>query len=315
MISQYGQGNPAVIGALFDEINRREGEGSIYTLDSAGAVLSIPRWSTGLPELDAIIGGGMPRGRVIEIYGAEGSGKTSLLYHLCARHAQALDIPIEGTFDAARAKVFGCKKGQLFVYRAKFGEDALNKTIKFAKAGIPLVGIDSIPSMLPRDDFEKIIKNAENDKNDEVRVAGIAGMLNTKLPVVEQVIEVSGTTLIFINQIRDKMQAVLFGEKTQTPGGHKIRHSCSLRLMVARRAWIEVPNKNPANVAENEKVGMIMKCKVVKSKVCNPLGECELPFFFDRGFVSFDDIATIRKDIMKKNVEKFGKKAKKQEGE
>lgn len=312
MPSHYGQGDPAVLGALFDEVNRREGEGSIYTLDAAGANLAIPRWSTGLPELDAIIGGGMPRGRVIEIYGAEGSGKTSLLYHLCARHAQALDIPIEGTFDAARAKVFGCKKGQLFVYRAKFGEDAINKTIKFAKAAIPLVGIDSVPSMLPREDFEKIIKNAENDKNDEIRVAGIAGMLSKKLPVIEQVIEVSGTTLIFINQIRDKMQALLFGEKTQTPGGHKLRFSASLRIMVARRAWIEVPNKNPANVAESEKVGMIMKCKVVKSKVCNPLGECELPMFFDRGFVSFDEITTIRKEIMKRNAAMY-KKAKQED--
>lgn len=314
MLSQYGQGDPAVIGALFDEINRREGEGSIYTLDSAGAVLSIPRWSTGLPELDAIIGGGMPRGRVIEIYGAEGSGKTSLLYHLCARHAQALDIPIEGTFDAARAKIFGCKKGQLFVYRASFGEDALNKALRFARAKIPLVGIDSLPSLMPRADFEKIIKNAESDKDEDVKMAGIAGLLSKRLPVISQVIDVSGTTLIIINQIRDKMQALLFGEKTQTPGGHAPKFYSSLRLMVARRAWIEVPNKNPANVAENEKVGMIMKVKIVKSKVCNPLGECELPFFFDRGFVSFDDIATIRKDIMKKNAEKFGKKTKKQEG-
>lgn len=312
MPSQYGQGDPAVIGALFDEINRREGEGSIYTLDSAGAVLSIPRWSTGLPELDAIIGGGMPRGRVIEIYGAEGSGKTSLLYHLCARHKQALDIPIEGTFDAARAKIFGCKKGQLFVYRASFGEDALNKALRFARAKIPLVGIDSLPSLMPRADFEKIIKNAESDKDEDVKMAGIAGLLSKRLPVISQVIDVSGTTLIIINQIRDKMQALLFGEKTQTPGGHAPKFYSSLRIMVARRAWIEVPNKNPANVAENEKVGMIMKCKVVKSKVCNPLGECELPMFFDRGFVSFDEITTIRKEIMKQNIEKY--KRAKQEG-
>lgn len=312
MPSQYGQGDPAVIGALFDEINRREGEGSIYTLDSAGAVLSIPRWSTGLPELDAITGGGMPRGRVIEIYGAEGSGKTSLLYHLCARHAQALDIPIEGTFDAARAKIFGCRKGQLFVYRASFGEDALNKALRFARAKIPLVGIDSLPSLMPRADFEKIIKNAESDKDEDVKMAGIAGLLGKRLPVISQVIDASGTTLILINQIRDKMQALLFGEKTQTPGGHAPKFYSSLRIMVARRAWIEVPNKNPANVAENEKVGMIMKVKIVKSKVCNPLGECELPFFFDRGFVSFDDIATIRKEIMKQNIEKY-KKAKQED--
>lgn len=310
MPSRYGQGDPAALGAIFDEINRREGEGSAYTLDTPGAVLKIPRWSTGLPELDAIIGGGMPRGRVVEIYGAESSGKTSLLYHLCAQHEQALDIPIEGTFDASRAKVFGCKKGQLYVYRARFGEDALNKTLRFALAGIPCIGIDSLPSMLPREDYEKIIKNAEADRDEAPRVAGIAGLLNGRMPVIENAIETTGTTLIFINQIRDKMQALLFGDKIQTPGGHKMRHSYSLRIMVARRAWIEVPNKNPANTADTEKVGMIMKCKVVKSKVCNPLGECELPLFFDRGFARFDEITTIRKEIMKKNLERFKGKAK-----
>lgn len=299
----------AAVGALFEEISRREGDGAIYTLDGPGSVLHLPRWSTGLPDLDAIIGGGMPCGRVIEIYGAEGSGKTSLLYHLCARHKAALDIPIEGTFDAARAKVFGCRKGQLYIYRAKFGEDALNKTIKFAKARIPLIGIDSLPSLVPRDDFEKIEKNADNDKNESPRVGGIAGLLTNYIPVVEDVIEATGTTVIFINQIRDKMQALLFGEKTQTPGGHKIRHSYSLRIQVARKAWIEVPNKNPRAVNETEKVGMVMKCKVTKSKICNPMGECELPFFFDRGFVSFGEIADIRKEIMRNNNEKY-KKAK-----
>ena len=300
--------NLIAINALFDEINRREGEGSIYTLDTAGANLAIPRWSTGLPELDAIIGGGMPCGRVVEIYGAEGSGKTSLLYHLCARHAAALDIPIEGTFDAARAKVFGCKKGQLFVYRAKFGEDALNKTIKFAKAGIPVVGIDSLPSLMPRDDFEKILKNAENDKNEALRVGGISGLLTNYMPVIEEVIENTKTTLIMINQIRDKIAALLFGDKVQTPGGHKIRHSYSLRIAVARKAWVEIPNKNPANCAENEKVGMIIKCKIVKSKVCNPLGECELPMFFDRGFVGFEEVVPIRKELMKQRLEQYGRK-------
>ena len=104
----------------------------------------------------------------------------------------------------------------------------------------------------------------------------------------------------------------MFGEKTQTPGGRKLKHACSLRIQVARKAWIEIPNKNPRKTEANEKVGMIMKCKVVKSKVCNPMGECEIPLFFDRGFVSFDDVQAIRKELMKQRAEQFGKRVPKE---
>jgi RecA/RadA recombinase len=98
----------------------------------------------------------------------------------------------------------------------------------------------------------------------------------------------------------------IFGEKTDTPGGRKLKHACSLRIQVARKGWIEIPNKNPAVSSQSEKVGIIMKAKVVKSKVSNPFGEAELPFFFDRGFVSFDDVNPIRKELMKKRKEEFG---------
>lgn len=235
------------------------------------------------------------------------SGKTTLLYHLCSLHPLCLDIPIEGTFDADRAKVFGNKPKQLLIYRAKYGEDAFNKTIQFAKAGIPLIGIDSVPSMIPREDAEKVLKSAEKDSIEEQRIGGTARLMNKYLPTIEEIIELTGTTLIMINQVRDKMNAMLFGEKTDTPGGHKLKHSCSLRIQVARRSWIEIPNKNPANTASTEKVGLIMKCKVVKSKVCNPQGECEIPLFFDRGFVSFDDVNDIRKEIMHQRSQEFKK--------
>ena len=129
--------NKQEIIKLCNDINKREGEGSIYSIGSKHANLKIDRWSTGIEDLDAIIGGGMPEGRVIEIFGPEGSGKTTLLYHLCGLHQLCLDIPIEGTFDAGRAKVFGNRPKQMLIYRAKYGEDAFNKTIKFAKAGIP----------------------------------------------------------------------------------------------------------------------------------------------------------------------------------
>lgn len=304
--------NKKEIIALCNSINKKEGEGSIYSIGSKNANLKINRWSTGIEDLDAIIGGGIPEGRIVEIFGAESSGKTTLLYHLCGLHELCLDIPIEGTFDAERAKVFGNKPKQMLIYRAKYGEDALNKTIKFAKAGIPLIGIDSVPSMTPKEDAEKVLKSAEKDSIEEQRIGGTARLLNKYLPTVEEIIEVTGTTVIFINQVRDKMNAMLFGEKTDTPGGRKLKHACSLRIQVARRAWIEIPNKDPRNSAKTEKIGLIMKCKVVKSKVSNPMGECEIPLFFDRGFVSFDEVPSIRKEIMKQRAQQFGKRVPKE---
>lgn len=304
--------NKKAIIALCNSINKKEGEGSIYSIGSKNANLKINRWSTGIEDLDAIIGGGIPEGRIIEIFGAESSGKTTLLYHLCGLHELCLDIPIEGTFDAERAKVFGNKPKQMLIYRAKYGEDALNKTIKFAKAGIPLIGIDSVPSMTPKEDAEKVLKSAEKDSIEEQRIGGTARLLNKYLPTIEEIIEVTGTTVIFINQVRDKMNAMLFGEKTDTPGGRKLKHACSLRIQVARRAWIEIPNKDPRNSAKTEKIGLIMKCKVVKSKVSNPMGECEIPLIFDRGFVSFDEVPSIRKEIIKQRAQQFGKRVPKE---
>lgn len=298
---------------LCNDINKKEGEGTIYTLGSEHANLAIKRWSTGIEDLDNIIGGGMPEGRVIEIFGPESSGKTTLMYQLLGRHPLCLDIPVEGTFDADRAAVFGNKPKQLLVYRAKWGEDALNKTLKFARAGIPMIGIDSVPSLVPKEDAEKVFKSADRDSIEEQRIGGTARLLNKYLPVIEEVIEDTGTTLVFINQVRDKMNAMMFGEKTDTPGGRKLKHSCSLRIQVARRAWIEIPNKNPKNSAANEKVGLVLKCKVVKSKVCNPMGECEVPLFFDRGFVSFDDVKEVRKELMKQRAEQYGKRVTKKD--
>lgn len=299
--------NKQAIIQLCNAINKKEGNGVIYTLGSKNANLKINRWSTGIADLDAIIGGGMPEGRVVEIFGPEGSGKTTLLYHLCSMHQLCLDIPIEGTFDAERASVFGNRAKQMLIYRARYGEDALNKTIQFARAGIPLIGIDSVPSMVPKEDAEKVLKSADRDSIEEQRIGGTARLLNKYLPIIEEIIEVSGTTLIFTNQVRDKMNAMLFGEKTDTPGGRKLKHACSIRIQVARKSWIEIPNKNPVNSATTEKVGFIMKCKVVKSKVSNPMGECELPVFFDRGFVSYDDVKDIRKELMKQRTEMYGR--------
>ena len=208
---------------------------------------------------------------------------------------------IEGTYDEERAKSIGVKPKQMIVYRANYGEEALNAVIKFAKAGIPIIAIDSVPACQPKDDIDKIEKDSQN----EMKIGGVARLFSKTLPSIVRICEETGTTLILVNQVRDKMNAMLFGEKEDTPGGRAIKFYSSIRIKVARRAWIEIPNKNPAISSENEKVGIIMKAKVSKSKVSNPFGEAELPFFFDRGFVSYDDIKPIRSELMKLRKEQF----------
>lgn len=302
--------NKQKILKLCKDIEKKNGEGSIFSLGSKHSALKIPRFSTGIEDLDYALGGGMPKGRIIEIFGVEGSGKTSLGYHLMSRCEMGLYIPIEGTFDASRAKVFGNKPKQMLIYRATFGEDALNKTIDFASAGVPIIIIDSVPACIPKDDKDKALKNLE----DQNRIGGVARLFSRALPELSEICETTGTTLILINQVRDKIDAMMFGEKTDTPGGKAIKFYSSVRIQLARRAWIEIPNKDPRNTAKNQKVGLINKMKVVKSKVCNPLAEIEVPMFFDRGYVSYDDIQPIRKELMEKNNNMFNKGKLKEEG-
>lgn len=288
------------IFALCEQIKKKEGEGSIFSLGKDNG-LKMMRWSTGIEDLDRIIGGGMPCGRIVEIYGTEASGKTSLGYHLSSRHEMALDIPIEGTFDAERAKIFGNTDDNLIIYRAKYGEEALNQAVKFAEAGIPIIVIDSVPACKPREDIEKLKKMAETGTENTERIGGVARVMHRYLPLLEEICERTGTTVILINQVRDKLDALPFGEKTDTPGGRAPKFFSSIRIQVARKGWIEIPNKDPHNTATNEKIGMITKCKIVKSKVSNPMGECEIPLIFDKGFVSFEEMQEIRKERMKNN--------------
>ena len=290
----------AEISKLCKDIEKKSGKGSIFTVGK-NASLQIPRWETRIEALDNIIGGGMPKGRIIEIFGPESSGKTSLMYWLMSLHSLGLYLPIEGTYDEERALQMGVQRGKMIVHRANYGEEALNDVLKFAKAGIPIIGLDSVPACQPKEDVQKVEKDAEN----EVRIGGVARLFSKMLPSIVRVCEESGTTLILINQVRDNMNAMLFGDKDTTPGGRAIKFYSSLRIKVARRAWIEIPNKNPNISANTEKVGLIMKAKVQKSKVSNPFAECEMPFFFDRGFVGYDDIVPIRKEIMKQRKEQY----------
>lgn len=302
------------IESLVRDISKKEGSGSIHGIGSTSGSLDVPRWSTNLPDFDDMLGGGMPEGRMIEIYGAESSGKTTLGYHLCSLHQVCLDVPIEGTFDAKRAKVFGNRPKQMLVYRGinerermLWGERAFNKLIVFAEKGIPLELLDSVPYMQRKVDRDKILKAAHKDEISELRVGGVACLMNDYLPTLKDVIEITGTTVIFINQIRDTIGSFGFGDQTHTPGGRQFHHTMSIRIHTARKEWIKIPNYNPMSPAKDEPIGMIMKCRTVKNKTFEPFRECELVLIFSKGFIEYSELEETRKNIMKERKEYYKK--------
>ena len=151
------------IQSICKEMEKKSGKGSIF-LTGKQVGLSIPRWSTAIEDLDSLVGGGFPKGRIIEIYGAESSGKTSLVYWLMSLHKLGVYIPIEGTYDEDRAISLGVKPKQMIVYRAEYGEEALNAVVKFATAGVPIIEIDSVPACQPREDVEKFEKHLDKSR-------------------------------------------------------------------------------------------------------------------------------------------------------
>lgn len=287
------------IALLIQEVNKKHGEGTIWTLGSKQGGEGIPRTSTGLVDLDIITAGGLPQGRMVELYGPESSGKTSLAFHLAARYELALFIDAEGTFDSNRARLFGNKKGQLLVRRPAWGEQAFELLMQFAEAGCPLIIIDSVPAMIPRKEYEQ-------EDMEKQTMGLVAGMLSRKLPKLAHVCDNSGTTVLFINQVRDTFNAMPWGEQTHTPGGRALKHYVSLRMQIVRKQWIK-----------HEKLGnfgQISKVRITKSKVCNPYGEAELPLILHKGFVRHEDVATIRAEMLKE-LKASGKDKKEEEVE
>ena len=235
------------IQSALNKLQKSYGEGSVYSLDEKNMGL-LNRWSTGIEQLDSMLGGGFASGRIYEIFGAESAGKTSLAYHLMARHELALDIPIEGTFDIERAEMFGNKDGQLMIRNCETGEQVFETIDRLAEQGIPIIVVDSIPSMITEKEFEL------DDYTKEPRPGRIAALMSQRLPKTKTICERTGTTLIFINQLRDKMNAMPFQADDHTSGGRAKNFYSSARLKVARMKWIEIPNKDPLDSSKNKAI-------------------------------------------------------------
>lgn len=248
-----------------ERINKRYGSNAVHKLSQTR---SIPRIPTEIPQLDAIIGGGLPQGRLIELYGAEGSGKTSLAYWCCSRVDKAYFLDAEGTFDRQQAEVYGNTDSNLMVQQPDTAEEAFDSMRGMAKAGVPIIVLDSIAAMIPT-------KQLEEDDPEKRRQMGIvAALLSEKLPIIALEARKSGSVVLMVNQLRQNI-GISWGDPDTTPGGKAPKHWSSLRIQVARKQTI---------VKKGKPSGIITKVRIKKSKVCDPFGTCEMTLMFGRGW-------------------------------
>lgn len=295
-----------------EEIKKKQGNSALYTLFDKNAIKKINRVSTCIDDLDYILGGGLPTGRAIEIYGGESDGKTTLMLYLLSLFEMSYIIPAEGTFDEQRAFELGNTPDQLYVLDTTSGEDILNKTLKYSRLAAPVIAIDSVPFIIPKK--EKIKRQEAADKNTvkQQQTATVAGLFSQYAPELNDAIELSGTTLIFINQLREKIGGMLppgMSPPKYTMGGKFLKHLCSIRLEVARTGWINLPNKDvdPRNTASNIRIGFTQKVLAKKNKTAPPMYECELTHVFGHGYVAASEVKDlkpiVREELRKKYLD------------
>ncbi len=272
------------------QIEKQFGKGSIMKLGDESAKVKIPAISTGSLELDIALGiGGVPRGRVIEIYGPESSGKTTLTLHIVAQAQKsggiAAFIDAEHALDPAYAAKLGVNTDDLLVSQPDTGEEALEITEALVRSGaIDIIVIDSVAALVPRAEIE-------GDMGDS-HMGLQARLMSQALRKLTGIIAKSKTSVIFINQIRHKI-GVMFGSPETTTGGNALKFYSSIRLDIRK---IEILKSG------DEAFGNRVRVKVVKNKVAPPFKQAEFDVIYNSG-ISVEggvlDLAT-KLEIIKK---------------
>ncbi len=274
------------------QIEKLYGKGSIMKMGTSGALLPIAAISTGSLELDAALGvGGVPRGRVIEIFGPESSGKTTLALHIIAEAQRAggsaAFVDAEHALDPAYAKSLGVNIDEVLISQPDTGEQGLEITEVLVRSGaIDVVVIDSVAALVPR---------AEIDGEMGEPTMGLqARLMSQALRKLTAAISKSRTCVIFINQLREKI-GVMFGNPETTTGGRALKFYASVRLDIRRISSIK----------EGEQiVGSRVKVKVVKNKVAPPFKEAEFDIIYGEGISRIGSLLDLGVD--NKVVEKSG---------
>ncbi len=293
MSNPQDQAKKKALELALSHIEKQFGEGAVMTLGKHSATRSIETIKTGALSLDMALGiGGVPRGRIVEVYGPESSGKSTLALHVVAScqkaGGQAAYIDAEHALDPGYARRIGVDIDNLMISQPDCGEDALNIAEMLARSNaIDVIIIDSVAALVPKSELEGEIGDAS--------IGLQARMMSQALRKLTASLAKSNTCAIFINQIREKI-GVMFGSPETTTGGRALKFYSSIRIDIRRIGAIKG--------AENMDIGNRVKAKVVKNKMAPPFQIAEFDILFNEGISRLGNILDL--GVEYKLIEKKG---------